>query len=497
MTDHKHYHPLIILFEIVSMIKGSIIFIIYLFVINFNSDSTFIKYGKWALIVSLLISVFYYIVFWFSSTYKLDETSFHIHKGVFTKSKQTIPYTKVQNVNRHRTILHKIFKVTSLKFETAMSGSESAVEFKVISLAEAEKLEQFIKSFKENKNDLVTNEETVVENEQIINRKTIHFTPTKKDIVKASFTSLSFLVLIPVLGTIYNYANDIFNIEDDAKGLFLQFITSVWVIAIVGTIFIIIAVVVGMIYTFIKYGKYEISSDDERIYITKGYIEETAFAISKPKVQAIEVKQTIMKRLLGLAEVKLISAGNATLDSENLQVNTLYPFLPVKRAYEMVSEILPSYEVTETMNLLPKKALWLRILAPSWIWIIVTGLLAYFQPEVFHIETAWIILSVLLLIFVTIYRYLEYKHTRYVLNGQFIQFKSGYFTTTLFLSKREKIIEAAVVRNVLQKKLGLSSIQTVNRGKPVHHAQIKDIPFDEAVSFYRWYLERGKEVEIK
>ena len=150
MTESKHYHPLTILFDIISMIKSSIIVIIYLFVINFNSDATFIKDGKWVFILAVLISILYYIAFWFSATYKLDETAFHIHKGIFTKSKQTIPYTKVQNVNRHRTILHKLFKVTSLKFETAMSGSESAVEFKVISLAEAKKLEQFVKSFKEN-----------------------------------------------------------------------------------------------------------------------------------------------------------------------------------------------------------------------------------------------------------------------------------------------------------------------------------------------------------
>lgn len=114
--------------------------------------------------------------------------------------------------------------------------------------------------------------------------------------------------------------------------------------------------------TFLKYGKYEISSDDERIYITKGVIEETSFFIEKHKVQAVEVEQSLLKRLLGLAEVKLTSAGRLDFEGEKLELNSLYPFLPVKRAYEIINEILPDYEVAQEMRQLPKKSLWVGCL---------------------------------------------------------------------------------------------------------------------------------------
>ena len=116
---------------------------------------------------------------------------------------------------------------------------------------------------------------------------------------------------------------------------------------------------------FLKYGNYQISSDHDRIYITKGLIDETAFSIAKEKVQAIEIKQSFMKRLLGLAEVKLTSAGGLSSGEDTLEINSLYPFLPVKRAYEMVSEILPSYEISQKMSPLPIKSFWGAYCGPA------------------------------------------------------------------------------------------------------------------------------------
>jgi putative membrane protein len=266
--------------------------------------------------------------------------------------------------------------------------------------------------------------------------------------------------------------------------------------AMIISIFIIASVIFGMVRTFIKYGKYEISSDLERIYITKGVIDETAFSISKERVQAIEIKQTLLKRLLGLAEVKLTSAGQLSSEENKLEINSLYPFLPVKRAYEMISEILPSYEVTQEMRVLPKKSLWVRLLWPSWIWIAATGGLFYFKPKLFNMEGAWWILSALLLTMILVSRLLNFLNTRYLLKDHFIQFKKGILTTTLFVSRRDKVIEVRVNRNIIQRLLGLASIETINRAKPIHFAGVKDVPVELSSTFYKWYMGRRNEVKV-
>lgn len=496
MTKVKRYNPLLMLFDSWKLMKKSIFFVILLFVIKSDSQSNFVIYGRYIFFLVFGITLISIILKWLTHKYQLDNTSFHLYEGIFSKSERTIPFSKIQNVNRHTSLFHRIFKVTSISFETGMNGEEAAVKFEVISQNEADRIETHMTNADRNE-WTPTTLFSKVEADNVNPKRTTHFKPTRKDILKASFTSQSFLVLIPVIISFYFKIKDIFHVEEVAEGIFKELMSSWWLITIIIIVLGIAAAIFGIVRTFLKYGKYEISSDQERIYITKGLIDEIAFSIAKEKVQAIEIKQSLMKRLFGLAEVKLTSAGNPNLEEGKLEINSLYPFLPIKRAYEMISEILPSYEVTEKMTRLPKKSLWGRLLWPSWFWIIATVVLFYFKPTFLKVEQAWWILSVTLLVYIFVSRLLNFFNTRYILNDHFIQFQKGSLTTSLFVSKREKVIEVKVTRNILQKILGLASIGTVNRAKPVHHAGVDDVPLQLAESFYKWYMGRRNEIEVK
>lgn len=503
MTTAKRYNPLLMLFNFCKLVRNSIFFVIYFFVIKAGSESTFITYGRVIFFIVFGLTLISIIIKWFTHKYELDYRSFHLYKGIFSKSERTLPFSKIQNVNRHTSLFHRIFKVTSVNFETGIAGEDAAVRFEVISQKEANRMEMHMKSTVQEElatihaseyKDILSVEGEV--NKEISNR-TNHYKPTKKEIIKASFTSLSFLVLVPFISSFYFKINDIFHVESKAVGIFEKLIGSWGMMTIIIIVFVIASITFGIVRTFLKYGNYQISSDHDRIYITKGLIDETAFSIAKEKVQAIEIKQSFMKRLLGLAEVKLTSAGGLSSDEDMLEINSLYPYLPVKRAYEIVSEILPFYEISQKMTPLPIKSFWVRILWPSWFWIIATILLFYFKPTVLEVEEAWWILSAILLIIIVVSRLLDFFNTFYILNNDFIQFKTGSLTTSLFVSKRDKIIEVNVTRNIIQKMLGLASIGTINRAKPVHHAGIDHVSFEMADSFYKWYMERKNEIKVE
>jgi len=383
--------------------------------------------------------------------------------------------------------------MTSISFETGMTGENAAVKFEVISRAEADRIKEHFRGalLKEEKSPSAE----LLQSEVSANR-VVHFKPTKKELLHASFTSLSFLVFIPLLGSLYFKFNDLINIEEKTKGVFLFIRDSSWIIALLIILLIVASVLFGITRMFFKYGKCEISSDENYIYITKGLVELTTFSISKTKVQAIEINQSIVKRLFGLAEIKLICASS-NLGTEQMEVSSLYPFISFKRAYEMISEILPSYEITKKMLHLPKKSFIVRMLKPSWFWMIATAVLFYFKPVVLDFDFAWWILSVALLVWIVILRILDYINTRYVLNNQFFQFKTGSLTTTLFVSKREKVVEVNVTQNLLQRLFGLASIGTINRAKPIQHSRITDVPSELAMIFQNWYLGRKNEVRLE
>lgn len=503
MTETTRYHPLLVLFRLWKLVKNSIFFVVYLFIIKADSESVFVEYGRllfFAVFGIIFISI---ILKWFTHKYKLDDQSFHLYNGIFSKSERTIPFSSIQNVNRHTSFFHRMFHVTSTSFETGMTGEEAGVKFEVISQLDSERIEAHIARADYSGPTTVSPDVANIElssqkeTERVSLNRTTHFKPSKLSILKASFTSLSFLVLVPIICSFYFKIDEIFHVKKEAEGLFSAVMSSAWLVIVITIILVAASAVFGIVRTFLKYGKYHISSDNERIYITKGIIEETTFSISKDKVQAIEINQSIMKRLLGLAEVKLISAGSLSLGEDTLEINSLYPFLPGKRAYEMISEILPTYEVTSKMTRLPVKSLWVRLFKPSWIWITATAALFYFKPAVLGIEQAWWILSAVLFITIKGIRVLDFLNTRYTLNDRFVQFKTGSLTTCLFVSKRDKIIEVKVTRNILQKMSGLASIGTINRAKPVRHAGVSDVPLELAASLYQWYMERRREIEVE
>ncbi len=507
MIANRRHHPASLLFKIGSVIRNLLFIFLILFVFQSGSNSTLVVYGRYAFIAYISWSFVTAILNWLTTTYALDDQGFYLRRGIFSKTEQSIPFSKVQNINRHTSFFHRILRLTSISFETGIAGDDASVKFGVTTKKEASQLEAIVQQQKdfiniENPTIVDGTEDFLVAEPTVFTKKTtderiLHFQPTRRDLLKASMTSFSFLLLIPLLGSVFYNVSDFFNLDERLESVGASILSSPWLIAIAVTILVVASFTFGIIHSFIKYGKYEISSDSQRIYIKKGIFSEASFSIAKERVQAIEITQTFTKRILGLAEVKLISAGSLSLATEDLNISSLYPFLPIKQAYALISELLPGYRIHENMQRLPRRSLWIRMLKPNWIWLIATAILFYFKPKFLGIEEAWWIASSILLVLIVISRVLDFLHTRYCLNEELIQLKNGGFTSTLFVTKREKIVEVEISQNRIQRAFGLSSLQTVTRARPIHTSYLEDVPDQLAVTFHHWYRGRSNEVQLE
>lgn len=504
MIAAQRHHPALVLFKIGKLIRNSIFIFLVLFIFQGNNHSTLFVYGRYAFLLFFLWSFISAFLTWLTTTYMLDEERFYLRRGIFSKTDQTIPFSKVQNINRHTSFPHRLLGLTSIRFETGIAGDDASIKFGVISKKEALRLEKAVQEQKEPQEteELFYADEInqSLDPDQAKGKpqkdRIVHFQPTRRDLLKASMTSFSFLLLVPLLASLYYNISEFLELEERLDGIAASLLGSPWMIAGVVLLIVFASFGFGVYHSFMKYGKYEISSDSQRIYIKKGVLSEASFSIAKERVQAIEIKQSFTKRILGLAEVKLISAGSLSMDSEDLNISSLYPFLPKDKAFKLVTELLPAYRVQEHMQRLPRRALWVRLLKPSWLWIIATAVLAYFQPNFLGIEATWWIVSSFLLVFVLLSRVLDFLHTRYCLNDELIQLKDGGFTSTLFITKREKIVEVEITQSRIQRRLGLNSLQTVTRARPVHTSYLKDVPTSLAGTFRHWYRGRTNEVEL-
>ncbi|WP_010094107.1 PH domain-containing protein [Ornithinibacillus scapharcae] len=500
------YHPMSIAFRIYQFIKNSIFIILLLFLLRRESEFWLFEYGRYAFIGIFILRVIYLIVAWFIEKYEWKDRAFHIQKGVFVKHASTVPFSRIQNVTRKTTAFHKLLGLTSLTFETARDGQDDAIHFEVLTKKDADFLIDLVQPGKQEEQSFVALESDSIDTEMKVDKepnneterleRTVVFNPERKDLWKASFTSLSFLAIIPIVFGAIEYVQPFLPEADEVEGLLQLVLHSKWLIAVIIMLAVLIAVGFGVGRTFIRYGKYEISASKTHIYIDRGVLNESFFAIEKRRIQGLEMEQTFLKRIFGLAEVKLISSANPNQPEGGVNVNSLYPFLPINQAYKLIETVLPEYNLNIELKRLPRKSLLVKLLRPSWLWIIATVLLVYFKPDILNLEQAWWMVSLLLLLIIIIQRVLDYIHTRYAISLDQVQWWQGGLTSRMFVTKRKNIIEMKYSQTRLQKYFEVSSITTMNRSNPPHVESITDIPTPFALEMKDWYFKRTEDVEL-
>lgn len=465
-------HPSYMITEGVSAIKGLIFPLILLWFVNANSDSTFSTIGKWGLLGLVFVFLGLTVLYWINYRYEFHENEMRIIKGGLTKKEQSISYKHIQNVSKSTNFVGKWFGVTSLKFETE-AHENSTVDLKMIKLDQAEQIQDFIASrgsrFEEQ-------EETSEE----MTQKQLHYQVTNKELLIASMTSFSFLTLIPIVLGIFFNIDELFSLDGfvDTVWTFLKE-QIVWMV--VGMIvFLLISLVFGLIVTFLRFGKFEVSSDEERIYIKKGMLNTKEYSILRSKVQGVRVSQSIIRRMFGLVKVNLVCATGG-LGEDGEESTMIFPFLAQARLHALLQEIIPAYAYTPPKSRLPHEAKWVRLLTPSYLWLFGSLLIWFIWSHLWY-------LSPILLALILAVRLLDYKYTRYELNKEVTQAYSGGLYVEGTTTNMVKVDEVRIERSWLQRRWGLATLRIETRSSQ-GTTLIKDLPYVQADEYYQWYAE--------
>jgi putative membrane protein len=466
------YHPAYIAVEVFSSLKGLAGFYLLLFLLKANSTAGWVIWGRYAVLAATAASILFILSRWMFNRYELGAASLIFREGMFVKSQKTVAWERIHSHRSSTTFIHRWFGLTSLTLETGTSGENAEFEFPVITQTEKERILSYIE---------VTKKDTTPEEQEKTDRA-VRFRATKKDLLKASFTSLSFLAIFPLLSAIYFNLADFFSIEKSTENAWSYLMNHTWILVILFIAAMIISIVIGFVKTTIKYGNYVISDDKDRIYIEKGVGNEISFSIAKDKVQAVKVEQTLVKRLFGLVSIKLISAG--TSDGEE-DISSLYPFMPKHDAYSMLHSILPHYHISEEMKRFPVKVLCLKLIQPYYLTIASLIGLWFFNKE--RLWAAAIIFG-----FSVSLRVLDYHFTSYIRHGHTVQIRKGGWMNETFVTHLPRIQQVTVKHNWLQRKFGVATIMFSNRSDPAHESLLYGVPKEEAGMFYEWY--HGKAV---
>ncbi|MDR2587280.1 MAG: PH domain-containing protein, partial [Coriobacteriales bacterium] len=129
--------------------------------------------------------------------------------------------------------------------------------------------------------------------------------------------------------------------------------TTPTVIAMLVVTFVIIfvaALFLGVLSTAISYGAFKARRRGGRIEVERGLLSRQYKGVSISRIQAVELRQGFIRRLIGYTELKLLTidsadAGNQQQNAQSLQESglTVHPFIKLSRVPEVLSGLLPEF----------------------------------------------------------------------------------------------------------------------------------------------------------
>ncbi len=486
MFKPKRQHPLWMIILFVNRLKPFIIPFVFIFILNASSLKSVIMYAGSLVILFVVYNTTVSIFEWRNFTYLVANNNIEISDGRFIAKKRYITLNRIQSIQEDKTLLHRMFGLTSLTIVTGTTGDNATVKLDALIPEDAKELKTLLESEVENK--VENNEETIDDQIPLPTQQAKHhYSMSFKEILLISITSLYFLAFIPLAISGYVRLDDLFEIEAYTD-TFVNLIKASYILIallILGAFFV--SFLAGLVITYLRYGKYEVTSNDERIFIKKGILSISHFSIPKDRVNGIIIKKPFFRRLFGIVEVQIITLGDL-FDNEESQTDVLFPFINLTLASRLIEEILPDYEIEKEMNQLPTKSMFLTLIKPSYLFVIITVLIYYFYPEYWFIPLIY-------LLFIMIKRVVEHYNSKYLITDESIQMQTGSFSSELSVLKKTNIDALALNESWLERRFNLATLKAMTRAKPVHTGKVIHLPKDIAANTYHWYADAQKKAK--
>ncbi|GAA0736534.1 PH domain-containing protein [Clostridium oceanicum] len=487
-------HYLYIIKEILTFIKAS-----WFLVILFITKGLNVKTVLWVLL-GIVLGVFFVILDWRKFRFYVKDGMLVLERGVISKSKQDIPFDKINTIDSTQSILDRIFKVYTLKIDTGSVIAEKS-EFKVIVkyevlenlrntiLGEDKVKKEYIQNSKSNEiekeyvhkdlyiedkkeegqvsyNDLKNSNEkdkifknsTFNKDRDLVNKRVI----TAKEIFKYALTKSKIFWAIGLFFAANNFLDDIFKntnfkfAQIIKKYLDLNAIQSKSVLVIIlGFIaFIVflymIIVLISIVFEMVRLNNFTVKTYKDKISISYGFFTKKQYSFKLDKIYGIRYKQSLLQQFMKIGELELITVGYGDEKDEKA---ILYPIVNENLKDSFIKDILKDLVFKGERKTPPKSSKVRFILKPCIIWSVIllpTYILLKIVPS--NIK-----LSVIIIIFIFSFvsSFLDFKNTSLGMSENSLIASNGGLKKITTTIREDDIQSITKKQTIFQKKSGI------------------------------------------
>lgn len=474
MSEPKRLHPIAAVINMLRQLKELIVPL--LFITVFGSRGSEGLFQLIAIGGGLGIVLLTGIMSWYRYTYRVEEGELRIEHGLFVRKKRYIPIERIQSLDVSEGILQRPFGLVKVKVETAGGARTEDAEavLTAIRKEEANQIHDLLVSVKNSQQGCDSDEKEDIVQESII------YKLSSGDLLLLASTSGGVGVVISAVFAFFFQFEEIIPYEKVYKEVEHFIANGMIFISLVIFLGFLLAWVISVVGTMLKYANFTLKKVDQDLIITRGLLEKRQITIPLKRIQAVRISENILRQPIGRASVFVESAGGSAINEDGSKVLVL-PLIKKQHIAEILEPFLEEYPFIKPFNKLPKRAL-SRYLIKDLVFVIpVVIIISYFFRP-------WGYGSILLILVSIIWSVLKYKDAGWAIQKDFLTLRYRTFVKSTVLMRKEKVQSLTARRSLFQNKKKLASIEAVVKsGHSGSGGRVNDLEDKDVEIMYHWF----------
>lgn len=439
----RRLHPLTLLFRALEEAQGFVL--PALLGGAWAGGGHMARMAGWILMLVVVPSVLWALAEYVAFRFRLEAAELVLDFGVLRRHHRVIPLARVQSVDVRQTALQRLFGVAELHVETA-GGEATEAALSVLAVSEADAMRA-----------------TLLSSRRVVEPATVEEAPrmlahlSARDLALAGATSNQAGVIAALLIGAAELAHQLGLWK--WPGLDLPALLSARpAIESLGTGALLLAVILPLAWAFsvagalVRYHGFTVERTGEALRNRYGALARREASLPLTRIQAVRVRESLLRRPLGLAALEVETAGAAPGQAHRRGVE---PYLPLTRTQAIphfAAAVLPQLTYTSlrfrpvhpfarrrafvryAAALLAVSAMLVYVSGPAWAW------LAAFVP------LAWIAAG------------LHVRHVGYAIAPGYLAIRTGFLTRTTWLIPERRVQTVHLLQSAAQRRFGLATL---------------------------------------
>ncbi|MFD1125800.1 PH domain-containing protein [Lentilactobacillus raoultii] len=422
-------------------------------------------------------------------TFQISDEMITINSGILIKRHTHIPYGRIQTIQRNQWFFLKPLHLEQLKIETAGHDSHRP---EVVLPVVAETVRQQIEQKRAAIKSPLTQPQSTSPSETITPVSATAATDRQSyrinthDLNIFALTSFGFLPLLGILFAIYG------KLQDYLPQHLLNTVTnelvsqSILIIALVVGFLVMIAIIGSYLSLIQKYYQFTLTAQPGQLKTYRGLFQRSSITIPLDRIQALKIKQNVLRQWAKLATIQALAASSAGDDDKGNDMIIL-PVIKTRELFDRLHQFVtwvPTAQIQ--LNQLPKRHHYYFIRNAILIALVpVIGCLYFLK--------LWGLLSLPLLIIAFFLGWYAANNVGWQIHQKLLIMQTGsLFTRTEFIVPKKNVQSFSLDQSIWMARKSLAHIRVnVRHGNHNEQISVRYLPLKDAQMIFEWLKIRN------